>query len=260
MKKKTLLEVLRLQFPQYDKERLLSFVLCGDIYHIEEKLKDPKQKIPIQWELSIQTKKYVSRGGDKLEAALHRMPIPVKGNVVLDAGASTGGFTDCLLQFGAKAVHAVDVGFNQLDFSLRRDSRVYVHEKTNIMKLTALDPIPHGAVADLSFRSLVTAASHIMSLTSDGWLLALVKPQFEYQNPDEDFNGVIKDPTILQSILEDVIVKLQNQGLGVKDILPAGVKGRKGNQEFLFWLSKGQGLSFSTLIHKVSESLKDFSA
>ncbi len=113
--------------------------------------------------------------------------------MILDAGSSTGGFSDCLLQNGAKAVHCVDVGYNQLDYSLRVKENVYVHEKQNIMNLDSLDPKPQGSVCDLSFRSISGAASHILKLCDNSFLICLIKPQFEVPRWKVDFTGVVDD-------------------------------------------------------------------
>ena len=158
--------------------------------------------------MEISFPKYVSRGGFKLEKALSEFGMDVTGLVMLDAGSSTGGFTDCLLQNGAKAVHSVDVGFNLLDFKIRNDSRVVVHEKQNIMTLTkeALVPAPQAAVADLSFRSIKGAASHILDLVGDTWLIALIKPQFEVPKWQENFFGVVDDPDLMRQTLTNVYV------------------------------------------------------
>jgi 23S rRNA (cytidine1920-2'-O)/16S rRNA (cytidine1409-2'-O)-methyltransferase len=164
-----------------------------------------------------------------------------KGLVWLDAGASTGGFTDCLLSRGALAVHAVDVGYNQLAWKLRSDKRVIVHEKTNIMEVEkkSLVPSPSFAVADLSFRSLRGAASKILSLlkpASDAGLIALVKPQFE--NPDEEnFNGVVKSQTVIKNVLELLAADLEHEGVYIENAALSAIAGRKGNSEIFLLLS-----------------------
>ena len=159
---------------------------------------------------------------------------------MLDAGSSTGGFTDCLLQNGAKAVHSVDVGFNLLDFKIRNDSRVVVHEKQNIMTLAKEDlvPAPRAAVADLSFRSIKGAASHILDLVGDTWLIALIKPQFEVPKWQENFFGVIEDPDLMKQTLTNVYENLQQDGVGILRATVSPIKGHKGNTEFLALLEK----------------------
>lgn len=197
-KKTPLLKKLCQDFPEFSKDRLLAYVVCRNVLANGELVTDPKAKIDEDSDISFTFDRYVSRGGLKLEAALSAFDVSVKGLVVLDAGASTGGFTDCLLQHEARLVHSVDVGYNQLDWKLRADNRVLVHEKTNIMAVEALDPVPDAAVCDLSFRSIKGAASHILSLCNDTFLLGLIKPQFEVPRWEKDFTGVIHDPSLLQ--------------------------------------------------------------
>lgn len=161
---------------------------------------------------------------------------------MLDAGASTGGFTDCLLQRGASLVHSVDVGYNQLDWRLRVDRRVRVHEKQNIMLLSELDPPCDGAVCDLSFRSIGGAASHILDLCSGGWLVSLVKPQFELPKGQAGFTGVVEDPALLQSVMHTVYRFLGDEGVGVHALARSPITGHKGNIEFLALLKPSAGM------------------
>jgi 23S rRNA (cytidine1920-2'-O)/16S rRNA (cytidine1409-2'-O)-methyltransferase len=179
--------------------------------------------------------KYVSRGGFKLEKALKEFGLDVTGLVMLDAGSSTGGFTDCLLQNGASAVHSVDVGFNLLDYKIRNDARVVVHERQNIMILEKQDIVPaaQAAVADLSFRSIKGAASHILDLVGHTWMVALIKPQFEVPRWQENFFGVIEDPALMRSTLEGVYENLTSDGIGILHATVSPIKGHKGNTEFL---------------------------
>ena len=145
------------RYPQKKESELFAYVLCGNVYCDGEKIRETSRKIDSRSELEIRTKKYVSRGGYKLEGALDEWGIDCRKKIFVDAGSSTGGFTDCLLQRGASLVYAVDVGYNQLDYSLRNDSRVVVRERCNIMELDDLEPAPHMGVADLSFRSIAGA-------------------------------------------------------------------------------------------------------
>ena len=199
-----------------------------------ERVRDPKRVVAEGSELRFAEKSFVSRGGDKLEHALEVWKIDVKDRTVLDAGSSTGGFTDCLLRRGAAAVHAVDVGFNQMHPGLRADPRVLVRERTNIMSVDSLEPVPLLAVCDLSFRSLRGAARHILALTSSRRLVALVKPQFEWENPGKDFDGVVRAVGDLANILADLADALQNEGVFVADAAESPIRGRSGNREFFF--------------------------
>lgn len=235
-KKIALFPLLKKRFTDYTEKELYSFILCGKVKVDGGALKDPKINILETSKIELVGERWVSRGGDKLEGALSYFGLDVVGKVFLDAGSSTGGFTHCLLSNGAQAVHSVDVGYNQLHFSLRTDARVIVHEKTNVMSLTSLDPRPHGAVADLSFRSISGAAPLILTITSEKWLVALIKPQFEWKNPPDDFDGVVKDPRVILEILEIVVKELEAEGVYLHGCIPSAITGRKGNQEYLFLL------------------------
>jgi 23S rRNA (cytidine1920-2'-O)/16S rRNA (cytidine1409-2'-O)-methyltransferase len=227
-----LLDLLVSLYPETPRERLFGRVLCGDVVVDGSVLKDPKVVVPNDSEVVLSSKRFVSRGGFKLDPVLEAWNLPVEGKVFLDAGSSTGGFTDALLQRGAALVHAVDVGTGQLDWKLRTDPRVLVKEGTNVMALEALDPQPHAAVADLSFRSLRGAAGKLLRLTSEGWMVALVKPQFEWLDPPTDFGGIVPDDRIGE-ILDRLEADLRLEGVVVADRQASEVRGRKGNQEFL---------------------------
>jgi len=228
----SLLDHLVSLYPEVDRERLFGRVLCGDVLVDASVLRDPKVKVSVEAEVVLSTKRFVGRGGFKLDPVLEAWSLPVAGKVFLDAGSSTGGFTDALLQRGALRVHAVDVGTAQLDWKLRADPRVIVREGTNVMTLEALDPKPHAAVADLSFRSLRGAAAHILSLTTEGWMVALIKPQFEWLDPPGDFQGIVPDDQ-WGAILGKLEADLGAEGVALTDLLPSSVRGRKGNQEYL---------------------------
>ena len=184
---------------------------------------------------------YVSRGGEKLAWALDQWGIECAGTAWLDAGCSTGGFTDCLLAHGASRVYAVDVGVNQLDWKLRADPRVTVMEGTNVMDLEPeyFRPAPGQAAADLSFRSLRRAASHVLSLTTEGRGIFLVKPQFEWARPSEEFRGVVRDPQTVVSIVVELMEALAVEDVRVERALLSPIHGHKGNREVLFLLSLG---------------------
>jgi 23S rRNA (cytidine1920-2'-O)/16S rRNA (cytidine1409-2'-O)-methyltransferase len=191
----------------------------------------------------IEPLKYVSRGGQKLEQALVDFDLlkVVKGAVVLDAGASTGGFTDCLLQAGTSLVYACDVGSNQLDWRLRQDARVRVYEKTNVMDIPSLslEPAPDWAVADIAFRSSVSVVKTLLPILKQGWMLVLIKPQFEWLDSPPDYKGVVPREAYAP-ILTGVGERLAERGIKVKAMAPSGLKGKKqGNQEFFFWVSLG---------------------
>ncbi|MBN2617121.1 MAG: TlyA family RNA methyltransferase [Spirochaetales bacterium] len=225
------------RYPEIEEKKLFAYIMCGDVVCNGGRIRNPKEKVKSNSVVYIEGMKYVSRGGYKLESGLDKFNYSVKDLTVIDAGCSTGGFTDCLLQRGAKKVFAIDVGSNQLAWSLVNDARVVPMEKTNIMSIDSLDPRPDFAVADLSFRSVLSPAKKLFELISGDEIIVLVKPQFEWENPDQDFNGVIKEGETILSICINLIEKLEDIGIYVKDITLSKTKGRKGNQELLFLLT-----------------------
>ncbi len=235
MKKIPLLELMIKNFHEISKSTLYTKIMCGEVLVNGEKNTSPGSKVLLDSAIEIIEKGFVSRGGIKLKAALDNWQIDIAGKVFIDAGSSTGGFTDCLLINGALYVHAVDVGYNQLAYSLRTDKRVGVFEKTNIMHINELTPLPEASVADLSFRSISGAGRHIIDLTTEKWLIALVKPQFEIDTKEfTNFNGIINDKHILTNVLNRVLKKIEKDNLFVDKVMLSPIKGRKGNTEFLF--------------------------
>jgi 23S rRNA (cytidine1920-2'-O)/16S rRNA (cytidine1409-2'-O)-methyltransferase len=239
-----LIERLKILFPDRDEKALFADILAGGVSLAGRTLTKPG--LPVAADAAVEVRArppYVSRGGEKLAAALDRWSIDCAGKVWVDAGCSTGGFTDCLLQRGAAVVHAVDVGENVLDWKLATDARVRARQGCNIMTVQAgaLEPAPDAAVADLSFRSLRRAAAHILSLTREGWGIFLVKPQFEYREPPPDFHGVVSDPAAVRAILEEVVASLAAEGVRVEKAMRSPITGRRGNREYLFLLSRGAG-------------------
>ena len=191
----------------------------------------------------VATEPFVSRGGHKLAAALDAFAIDPRGLVCLDAGASTGGFTDVLLQRGAARVHAVDVGRGQLAASIAADERVVVHDRTNARHLTPEtlgEPIDL-AVVDVSFISLGLVLAPIASTLRDGrgeGIVALVKPQFEVGRGATD-KGVVRDPAAHRAVLERVVATAAGLGLGTRDVVASPILGPEGNREFLAWFGRG---------------------
>lgn len=198
----------------------------------------PEARIEIRGE----TMPYVSRGGLKLRAALERFQVDPRGWVALDAGASTGGFTDCLLQAGAAKVYAVDVGYGQLDWSLRNDPRVVVMERTNARYLTKeLVPEPLDlVVGDVSFIGLGKLFPALSPLLKpEGKLLVLVKPQFEAGRRHVGKGGVVKDAAVHRRVLEDVARQAAEQRLRPVSVMPSPITGPRGNIEYLMLAVKG---------------------
>jgi 23S rRNA (cytidine1920-2'-O)/16S rRNA (cytidine1409-2'-O)-methyltransferase len=195
-----------------------------------------------------QPPRYVSRGGEKLEAALDAFPIAIAGRVCLDGGISTGGFTDCLLQRGAARVYGVDVGYGQTAWRLRSDGRVTLRERTNLRHLTAAelygpnDPVADLAVADVSFISLVLVLPALLALLkapqarAELDLVVLVKPQFEVGKARVGKGGVVRDPAAHCDAIAGVVAAAQALGLRAAGLVASPITGPAGNHEYLLWL------------------------
>lgn len=185
---------------------------------------------------------FVGRGGLKLDAALDVFGVDVSEKRAIDVGASTGGFTDCLLQRGASRVVAVDVGYGQLHWTLRRDPRVTVVERTNIRTADAANlGAPFDVVvADLSFISLRLVAPQLAGLGGPGsdWVL-LVKPQFEVGRDRVGRGGIVRDPAVHRDAIESAVGGLEGAGVGAVDVIPSPITGAAGNKEFLLWARRG---------------------
>ena len=180
---------------------------------------------------------YVSRGGIKLAHALDRFQLDVSGRVVADIGASTGGFTDCLLQRGASRVYAVDVGYGQLDYRLRQDSRVVVMERTNARYPIPLPEKVDLATVDLSFISVTKVIPSVTELLKDdGYLLVLIKPQFEAKRGEVGKGGVIKEPLLHATVLGRFIAWVVTNNLRLKRLVASPILGSSGNKEFFVLL------------------------
>lgn len=207
-------------------------VVAGSPAQRAARLVDPAESIHVNGD----PPQFVSRGGHKLAAALDRFGVLVDGRRALDAGASTGGFTDCLLQAGAAHVVAVDVGRGQLAWSLRNDERVTVLERTNVRGLDA-DAIGGPvdlAVVDLSFISLLTVAPALVRCTrDDAVVVLLVKPQFEAGRARVGKGGIVRDPVVHRDVLHEVCVGLRDAGLFTRAVMASPLRGADGNVEFL---------------------------
>jgi 23S rRNA (cytidine1920-2'-O)/16S rRNA (cytidine1409-2'-O)-methyltransferase len=227
--------------PSRERARALimaGMVIVGD--HAAQKAGEPV--LPdAQIRLKGEDHPFVSRGGLKLQKGLDEFAINVEGVIAIDVGASTGGFTDCLLQRGARKVYAVDVGYGQLAWKLRQDIRVINLEKTNIryLETTTLEDIPDIAVIDASFISLDKILPHvIMLINSLGSIVALIKPQFEVGRGEVGKGGVVRDENKHQEVVEKISLLAGELGLQVKGVVESPIKGPKGNREFLIYLQK----------------------
>ncbi|MDF1513571.1 MAG: TlyA family RNA methyltransferase [Anaerolineae bacterium] len=187
--------------------------------------------------------RFVSRGGVKLDALLTTTEITVEGMVVADIGASTGGFTDCVLQRGAAKVYAIDVGYGQLAWKLRQDPRVVVMERTNARYQESLPEQVDFIVSDVSFISLrLIYATAVHWLKPDGFVISLIKPQFEAGRELVGKGGVVKDPAVHRQVLENVVHDMADLDLVLLDLMASPLKGPAGNVEFLGMWMTGDGI------------------
>jgi len=224
-----------------DLKQAAALVLAGKVRVPAGRARKPSDPLDPGAEVSVESQPYVSRGGFKLAGALDHFHLPVAGLVVVDAGASTGGFTDCLLQRGAARVHAVDVGSGLLAWKVRTDPRVMVHERTHAGHLTPEQV--GGAVdlltADLSFISLARLLPGLAALVKPGGcLLLLVKPQFEARREEVPEGGVVRDPQVRRRVVEEVLAAGEAAGLKPLGVVDSCLAGPEGNLETFVLLER----------------------
>jgi len=225
------------------REAARRLIMAGEV-RVDGELRDkPGLHVARDAALEVrQAPRFVSRGGEKLAGALAAFALPVAGRVCADVGASTGGFTDCLLQAGAARVYAIDVGYGQLDYRLRADPRVVVLERTNARYVEALPEPVSLVVVDASFISLRTLLPVLRGwLTPQADLVVLIKPQFEAGRGQVGKGGVVRDPAVHRRVLEEVLRAAQAEGYGLRGLIPSPLRGPAGNAEFLAWLGWGAG-------------------
>jgi 23S rRNA (cytidine1920-2'-O)/16S rRNA (cytidine1409-2'-O)-methyltransferase len=218
------------------REQAQRAIMAGEVRVGDRVIDKASVKVAADMAISVQAAPpYVGRGGVKLEGALAHFDIPVNGVTALDIGASTGGFTDCLLQRGAKKVYAIDVGHGQLAWKIRNDPRVVVREKLNARFLSRAD-VPEAialCVIDVSFISLTLILPNAFELvTPNGMILALIKPQFELQASDVGRGGIVREPALHEKAQAKIRDFALEAGHTVEGIVPSGITGTDGNQEF----------------------------
>ena len=225
------------------REKAKAVIMAGQVYvngQKEDKAGTSfEESVPI--EVRGETLRYVSRGGLKLEKAMAVFPIDLKESVCLDVGASTGGFTDCMLQNGAGKVYAIDVGRGQLDWSLRNDPRVVCMEKTNIryVKPEDIGESADFCSIDVSFISLTKVLPVVHTLLKgDGQVVCLIKPQFEAGREKVGKKGVVRDPQVHLEVAQNVIAFAKTAGFEILGLTYSPVKGPEGNIEYLLYLKK----------------------
>ena len=225
------------------REKAKTMIMEGNVFVENERedkagsMFDTEAKI----EIKGNTLKYVSRGGLKLEKAMTHFDIELNDKVCMDIGASTGGFTDCMLQNNAKKVYSVDVGYGQLAWKLRQDPRVVCMERTNIRKVTPdmLDDVPEFAVIDVSFISLKLVLPVVAQLLNEhGRIACLIKPQFEAGKGKVGKKGVVREPEIHLEVLQNYVENAHAAGFKVLNVTFSPIKGPEGNIEFLGYLAK----------------------
>jgi len=239
------------------RERAQSLILAGKVKVDGQVAHKAGRKVPADAEIALEEAlPYVSRGGLKLEEALGRFRLDVSGLICADVGASTGGFTDCLLQHGAAKVYAIDVGYGQLAWELRQDPRVVVLERTNIRYLKSLPEPINLATIDVSFISLELVLPPVLNLLKpQGQIIALVKPQFEAGREQVGKGGVVRDPEVHGKVLHKVARVAQDLALQVLGLIPSPLKGPAGNVEFFIHLSRGGKRATIDVERAVEESL-----
>jgi 23S rRNA (cytidine1920-2'-O)/16S rRNA (cytidine1409-2'-O)-methyltransferase len=222
------------------REQAKRLVLAGEVRTGDRVIDKPSTKLAMDAPLSLKEKpKYVGRGGLKMEGALDAFGISPEGRVCLDIGASTGGFTDCLLQRGATRVHAVDVGTNQLVWKLRSDPRVVVKEKFNARNLVEADLGERVSliVIDVSFISLTKILPAAFGVLEEGGeIVPLIKPQFELEREDIGKGGIVRDPELHQRAVDKIRDFVEGMDREWRGVIDSPITGTDGNREFLAWL------------------------
>jgi 23S rRNA (cytidine1920-2'-O)/16S rRNA (cytidine1409-2'-O)-methyltransferase len=222
------------------REKARAFILAGEVFSGEQPVAKPGQMLDGDAPLRVLARpRFVSRGGEKLAHALAVFGVDVEGKIALDSGASTGGFTDCMLQAGASRVYAVDVGYGQIDVRLRADPRVVAMERTNLRYLEALPEPVDLATLDLSFISLTKVLGAVRGmLASDGMVVALVKPQFEARRGEVGRGGLVRDPLTHAAVIGRVASWAVAHGFRVRGLTTSPIRGADGNREFLMLLHR----------------------
>ncbi len=249
MSKKRLDIAILERHPEYSRRQIQSWIMQGKVLVNDAVI--TKNGILVSDDaritLNIEEPKYVSRAGFKLEKALDHFNLDVSNLVVLDAGLSTGGFTDCLLQRGAQKVYGIDVGYGQVHEKIRNDPRVIVQERTNLREVRDVGQKVDLVTLDLSFISVLKVMDAINSVLSDnGKLIILIKPQFEAQKGQVGRGGIIKDPAIHQSVIEQVTKGVEAAGFTCIGVIESPIEGATGNKEFLGYFKRNSAAKENT--------------
>lgn len=237
--RKTRLDLLLMEKMQLSsRSKAAAQIMAGEVTVDGKRIDKPGSMVRSDAEIMLKTKpRYVGRGGVKLEAALATFDVEVDKQICADVGASTGGFTDCLLQHGAAQVYAIDVGSGILDYRLRIDERVHLLENTNARRLDSLPQRPSLVVIDVSFisiRLILPAVKRWVSAEAE--IIALVKPQFEVGKGEVGKGGIVRDASLRRRVLRDIVAFAESLGMRSADVIPSPITGAKGNVEYLLWL------------------------
>lgn len=234
---------LQEMFPEYDDRHIQSWIMQGKVFVDGEKITKSGTQVSEDEKIThtIEEQKFVSRAGLKLEQALDHFHIDVKGLTVLDAGISTGGFTDCLFQRGAQKVYGVDVGYGDVHDKIRNDERLVLLEKTNLRILESVGELVDLVTLDLSFISVLSVMQTVCKvLKKDGRLIVLIKPQFEASKHEIGAGGIVRDDAVRQAIVDVVVKGIINYGFESKGVIDSPISGAKGNRELLaYFVRKG---------------------
>ena len=227
------------------RELAKAYIMAGNVYVDGQKEDKAGTKVAVTAKLEVKGNqmKYVSRGGYKLEKAMDVFGIRLNGKICLDIGASTGGFTDCMLQNGASKVYAIDVGYGQFAWKLRNDERVVCLEKTNVRYVTHEQVPDEGDFAsiDVSFISLTKVLPTVLGVLGEkGQLVCLIKPQFEAGREKVGKKGVVRDSSVHREVIEMIVEYVRTQSLGILGLDFSPIKGPEGNIEYLIYLDKSQ--------------------
>lgn len=239
--KKRLDQLLHQQLPAYSKAQIQSWIMQGKVKVADKIITKPGTMISVDAVIicDAQEPKYVSRAGFKLEKVLDHFALDVAGLVVMDAGLSTGGFADCLLQRGIKKLYGIDVGYGQVHEKIRTNARVIVHERTNLREVRNLDEMVDLITLDLSFISVLKVMDAINAvLKPDGKLIVLIKPQFEARREEVGRGGIIKDEKIHKEVIERVTSGIQSFGYNLQGVIESPIEGATGNKEFLAYFKR----------------------
>jgi len=246
------------------KSKASSAILAGNVMIGTEVITKAGYQIDPskEYDFKVKSMPFVSRGGFKLKKALEAFDINVKDRICLDAGASTGGFTDCLLQNGAKFVYAADVGYGQLDWKIRSSEKVKTIEKTNLRLCSFNDiyaenePIADLLVSDLSFISLEKILPNLKTLMNENFheMICLIKPQFEAGKDLVEKGGVVRDKSTHINVIENVIRCVKELGYTIKGLTFSSIKGPAGNIEYLIWFTTEAGMD---IIPSIAELVED---